>query len=202
MFVPTNYNKCTSYMDYRPKQHISRNTIYGNNNNNNDNSNNHKNCQGYSNRQTNSHVSNSSQGFNNNLGNLSNNTEQHQPNQQRLRASDWHSGMSPHRYEVCITPNSIKKCYGCNQEFAATYRCHSQNVIICHVDQRIQVITNDGSIFHGVDFARTAYYHCKLSHIAQKNPSFDSVVHLNYRLPLTNEQQYVLMTSGLTVKYD
>ena len=123
-----------------------------------------------------------------------------QPDRQGSQVNGWHSGMSPYRYEVCIMQNNIKKCYGCNHEFVDTYRCHPQNVIIRHVDKRIRGLTNDGSILYGADFAKT-YYHCKFSHISMKNPYFDRIVYLNPQLLLSAEQQCVLMSGNLTVKY-
>lgn len=101
---------------------------------------------------------------------------------------------------MCIMQNNIKKCYGCNQDFADKYRCHPQNVIVRHVDRRIRGLTNDGTIHYGTDFAKT-YYHCEFSHIAKKTPHFDGIVYLNPQLPLSPEQQCVVMAGNLMVKF-
>ena len=47
----------------------------------------------------------------------------------------WYSGWSPYQYEVCLLPNSAKKCYGCNQDFADKYRQEPHNVVIRHTDR-------------------------------------------------------------------
>lgn len=49
-----------------------------------------------------------------------------------LAAVQWHSGMSPHHYEIVFLPNNVKKCYGCGNEFADKYRAAPFNTIVKH----------------------------------------------------------------------
>ena len=77
----------------------------------------------------------------------------------------WHSGWSPYQYEVCLLPNSAKKCYGCNQDFADKYRQEPHNVVIRHTDRRIRGKDLDGNIQFNSDFTHT-YYHCNIGHVS------------------------------------
>ncbi|KAK3747909.1 hypothetical protein QZH41_010212 [Actinostola sp. cb2023] len=119
---------------------------------------------------------------------------------QQSGASLWHSGLSPYRYELSPMQNSINKCYGCNQDFAEKYRIHPYDIIVRHVDRRIRGLGADGTIQYGVDFANT-YYHCDINHIRKKKPYFDGMVYASSQLPLSPEQQFVIMTGGLTVRF-
>ena len=49
----------------------------------------------------------------------------------------WHSGMSPHDYELITLPTNVRKCYGCGNDFVDKYRNHPYNIIVKHVDRRV-----------------------------------------------------------------
>ncbi len=123
-------------------------------------------------------------------------TQLQQP--RRHESLQWHSGMSPYRYEVCIMQNNIQKCYGCNQLFEERHRCPPQNVIIRHFDRRIRGITKEGKITYATEFSNT-YYHCEFAHIARKNPIFDGIIYLSPQVLLSADQMCVLVSGNLTV---
>ena len=50
----------------------------------------------------------------------------------------WHSGLSPHPYEVVLLPANVTKCYGCGNEFTEKYKAPPHNVVIRHRDRRIR----------------------------------------------------------------
>ena len=52
-------------------------------------------------------------------------------------AESWHSGYSPHRYEVVTLPANVKKCYGCGAEFTDGHRSPPYNTVVKHVDRRL-----------------------------------------------------------------
>lgn len=112
----------------------------------------------------------------------------------------WHSGWSPYQYEVCLLPNSAKKCYGCNQDFADKYRQEPHNVVIRHTDRRIRGKDLDGKSQFNYDFTNT-YYHCHFDHISRKNPFFDGKVCCSAQLKLTPEQESVIINAGLYVEH-
>jgi hypothetical protein len=132
--------------------------------------------------------------------------QQQQQQQQQLpyqpvdSTTVWHSGLSPHPYQICLMQNNVKKCYGCNQDFAYKYRCPPHNIIVRHTDRRIRGLDNNGAIQYGADFTNT-YYHCDFSHIAKKNPYFDGTVYASSQLYLTPDQQSVIMAGKLKVKF-
>ena len=47
-------------------------------------------------------------------------------------ALQWHSGMSPHIYEVVILPSKVQKCYGCGNAFVDKNRSSPYNLVIKH----------------------------------------------------------------------
>ena len=132
--------------------------------------------------------------------------QQQQQQQQQLpyqpvdSTTVWHSGLSPHPYQICLMQNNVKKCYGCNQDFAYKYRCPPHNIIVRHTDRRTRGLDNNGAIQYGAEFTNT-YYHCDFSHIAKKNPYFDGTVYASSQLYLTPDQQSVIMAGKLKVKF-
>ena len=112
----------------------------------------------------------------------------------------WHSGLSPHPYQICLMQNNVKKCYGCNQDFTCKYRCPPHNIIVHHTDRRIRGIDNNGVLQYGADFTNT-YYHCEFSHIAKKNPYFDGTVYASSQMYLTPDQQSVIIAGNLKIKF-
>ena len=55
----------------------------------------------------------------------------------QTQQEQWHSGWSPHHYEICLLPSKVKKCYGCGNEFVEKYRKPPFNIIVKHMDRRV-----------------------------------------------------------------
>ena len=114
-------------------------------------------------------------------------------------AGTWHSGLSPHPYNLVALPKNVKKCYGCGAFFAEKYRQSPYNIVVKHVDRRLRgKDSNTGASVYNTDFTNT-YYHPKPSHIKRKNPLFNNRVLID---PLTenelNERQReILKKNGL-----
>ena len=88
----------------------------------------------------------------------------------------WHSGLSPHPYELIVLPNNVRVCYGCGSPFKAEERSSPNNVVIRHFDRRfIRRDESTGQPVFSVDFKNT-YYHLDVSHVRRKNPYFDDKV--------------------------
>lgn len=86
----------------------------------------------------------------------------------------WHSGMSPHAYELIALPTNVRKCYGCGNDFVDKYRNHPYNIIVKHIDRRVMRKDNlTGALIYSTDFSNT-YYHPSSEHIRRKNPLFIS----------------------------
>ena len=127
--------------------------------------------------------------------------QQHQlPYQPVDSTTVWHSGLSPHPCQFCLMPNNVKKCYGCNHDFANKYRYPPDKIIVRYTDRRIQGLDNNGAVQYGTDFTNT-YYHCDFSHIAKTNPYFDGTVYASLQLHLTADQQSVIMAGKLKVQF-
>ena len=94
----------------------------------------------------------------------------------------WHSGMSPHKYEVVTLKPSAKCCYGCGNSFADKYRSPPYNLVVKHVDRRVTG-KNDFTrqLIYSRDFSN-AYYHLAKSHIQRKNPTFSGIVYISMDL--------------------
>lgn len=114
----------------------------------------------------------------------------------------WHSGMSPHKYEVYVVTlkSSVKCCYGCGNSFAEKYRSPPYNLVVKHVDRRVTG-KNDftGQLIYSRDFSNT-YYHLAKSHIERKNPTFSGIVHIStdlYLSGLGEEQRAILQSCDL-----
>ena len=110
-----------------------------------------------------------------------------------LVTSGWHSGMSPHRYEVVLLAPAVKKCYGCGDPFAEEYRRSPFNVILKHFDRRVTGKNNAGDLTISNDFANT-YYHLSADHVKKKNPLFMGLVYISLSLhrTLDNAQRHQL----------
>lgn len=52
-------------------------------------------------------------------------------------AESWHSGHSPHRYELVALLGNVKKCYGCGVEFTDRHISPLYNIVVKHVDRRL-----------------------------------------------------------------
>jgi len=76
----------------------------------------------------------------------------------------WHSGLSPHPYELVILPNNVKVCYGCGSPFTPEYRYTPKNVVIRHKDRRFIRRGENSQPVYSVDFQNT-YYHLDVNHI-------------------------------------
>lgn len=88
----------------------------------------------------------------------------------------WHSGLSPHPYELIVLPNNVRVCYGCGPLLKAEERSSPNNVVIRHFDHRfIGRDESTGQPVFSVDFKNT-YYHLDVSHVRRKNPYFDGKV--------------------------
>lgn len=94
-------------------------------------------------------------------------------NQQSINlGNEWHSGKSPHPYEIVLLPSIVKKCYGCGSNFAEKYRSEPYNIIVKHVDRRvIKKCEQTGKLLYSYDFSNT-YYHLDSFHLRRKNPVF------------------------------
>ena len=88
----------------------------------------------------------------------------------------WHSGLSPHPYELIVLPNNVRVCYGCGSLLKAEERSSPNNVVIRHFDRKfIRRDESMGQPVFSVDFKNT-YYHLDVSHVRRKNPYFDGKV--------------------------
>lgn len=118
---------------------------------------------------------------------------------QQPLGESWHSGYSPHRYELVTLPPNVRKCYGCGQEFCEKYRQSPFNIVVKHVDRRlIRRDERTGQFQYSADFSNT-YYHMDRTHILRKNPLFNGKVYIsseNY-CALDAGQAYVISTCNL-----
>lgn len=103
---------------------------------------------------------------------------------------EWHSGMSPHQYEIMLLPNKVRKCYGCGSDFAEKYRKEPHNLIVRHVDRRVVKKSEEtGMLVYSNSFSNT-YYHLLKLHIMRKNPVFTGLAFISHELVSTlNERQ-------------
>jgi len=49
----------------------------------------------------------------------------------------WHSGMSPNKYEFALLESCVKKCYGCDVNFAEKHRRPPCNLVGKYLDRRV-----------------------------------------------------------------
>ena len=109
----------------------------------------------------------------------------------------WHSGMSPHKYEVVTLTPSAKCCYGCGNSFSDKYRSPPYNLVVKHVDRRVTG-KNDFTrqFIYSRDFLN-AYYHLAKSPIQRKNPTFSGTVYISMDLHLSRlgEEQCAILQS-------
>lgn len=106
---------------------------------------------------------------------LSQYSSQHSPvsaSQPEQFPLQWHSGMSPHKYEIVLLPSKVKKCYGCGSDFREKYRNPQFNLIVKHMDRRLlRRNEQTGQLIFNQDYSNT-YYHAVAPHIQHKNPVF------------------------------
>ena len=94
----------------------------------------------------------------------------------QLQSFQWHSGMSPHPYELVPLPAKAQKCYGCGTNFLNKYHSPPFNIVVRHMDRRvIRKNEQTGQLVHSSDYGNT-YYHPHPTHIRQKNPVFTGLV--------------------------
>ena len=118
---------------------------------------------------------------------------------QQPLGESWHSGYSPHRYELVTLPPNVRKCYGCGQEFCEKYRQSPFNIVFKHVDRRlIRRDERTGQFQYSADFSNT-YYHMDRTHILRKNPLFNGKVYISAEncCALDAGQAYVISTCNL-----
>ena len=95
-------------------------------------------------------------------------------------AEGWHSGYSPHRYELVTLPGNVKKRYGCGAEFTERHRNSPNNIVVKHVDRRlVRRDEHTGHFLYSADYSNT-YYHLDFAHIQQKNPFFNGQVFIAF----------------------
>ena len=107
----------------------------------------------------------------------------------------WHSGRSPHAYEIVLLQPNVKKCYGCEAEFVERFRHPPNNLIVKHLDKRVTGKSSDGQLVYRTDFSNT-YYHPSSLHIKRKNPTFNGIVLIDNALfnSLDLQQRQVMST--------
>ena len=95
-------------------------------------------------------------------------------------AESWHSGYSPHRYELVTLPGNVKKCYGCGAEFTDRHRSPLYNIVVKYVDRRlVRRDERTGNFLFSADYSNT-YYHLDFDHIQRKNPFFNGKVFISF----------------------
>lgn len=116
-------------------------------------------------------------------------------------AESWHSGYSPHRYEVVTLPGNVKKCYGCGAEFTERHRSPPYNIVVKHVDRRlVRRDERTGNFLFSADYSNT-YDHLDFAHIQRKNPFFNGKVFLSFNKlsSFDNSQCNILENCNLNV---
>ena len=113
----------------------------------------------------------------------------------------WHSGMSPHKYEIVLLPSKVKKCYGCGNDFIEKYRNPPFNLIVKHMDRRVMRRKEQtGQLIFNQDYSNT-YYHPVAAHIQRKNPVFTGLTFIAGELysALDRTQREVLDSFNLNI---
>ena len=116
-------------------------------------------------------------------------------------AGSWHSGLSPHKYELVMLPSNVRKCYGCGYEFTQRYRRPPHDIVVKHIDRRLmQRDEHTGQFQYSADFSNT-YYHLASAHICRKNPLFTGQAYIasGLYLSLTAEQRHVIDSCDVNV---
>ena len=103
--------------------------------------------------------------------------------------NQWHSGMSPHHYEIVMLPSNVQKCYGCGAIFSERSRSAPFNLCIKHVDKRVIGKNADGHLIYSRDYTNT-YYHPSMPHIKRKNPLFTGLVYIEADLYNSLDARY------------
>ena len=98
-------------------------------------------------------------------------------------AGNWHSGFSPHKYEIMELPEKVKKYYGCGSDFVEKHR-HSPH-------------ERTGQFQYSADYSNT-YYHFDVSHIRRKNPLYNGKVYIGFvkYQTMESEQRDVIRQSN------
>ena len=90
----------------------------------------------------------------------------------QAQGEGWHSGCSPHKYELVTLPSNVKKCYGCGQEFSDRLRQSPNNIVLKHIDCRlVRRDERTGNFLYSADYSNT-YYHLDRAHILRKKTLF------------------------------
>ena len=95
----------------------------------------------------------------------------------------------------------MKKCYGCGDNFAETFRQPPHNIVVKHVDRRqVRRVDNTGALVYSTDLTNT-YYHPSPVQIMRKNPVFDGREHIDFSTyySLDESQKEMLKEHGLIV---
>ena len=123
------------------------------------------------------------------------------PVQTHPLAGNWHSGFSPHKYEIMELPQKVKKCYGCGSDFVEKHRHSPHNIIVRHCDRRLmRRDERTGQFQYSADYSNT-YYHFDVSHIRRKNPLYDGKVYIDFvkYQTMESEQRDVIRQSNFEV---
>ena len=123
------------------------------------------------------------------------------PVQTHPLAGNWHSGFSPHKYEIMELPQKVKKCYGCGSDFVEKHRHSPHNIIVRHCDRRLMRRDGrTGQFQYSADYSNT-YYHFDVSHIRRKNPLYDGKVYIDFvkYQTMESEQRDVIRQSNFEV---
>ena len=72
--------------------------------------------------------------------------------------------------------------YVCGNNFTDKYDISPNNIIIKHVDRRIEGKTDIGNLLFNADFTAAYHHHLIKSHITIKNPSFTGNIHVKAEL--------------------
>ena len=107
-------------------------------------------------------------------------------------AGAWHSGLSPHSYNLVALSKNVKKCYGCGDNFF-------RKISSATAKHRGQTLRPSGGA-HSTDFANT-YDHPSPVPIMRKNPVFDGPVHIGLTTyhSLDEGRREMLKAFGLVV---
>ena len=95
-----------------------------------------------------------------------------QPEQLPLQ---YHSGMSPHKYEILLLPSKVKKCYCCGSGFIEKYRNLPFNLVVKHVDRRVMRRNEQtGQLIFNQDYSN-AFHHPVAAHTKRKTLGLPSL---------------------------
>ena len=123
------------------------------------------------------------------------------PVQTHPLAGNWHSGFSPHKYEIMELPQKVKKCYGYGSDFVEKHRHSPHNIIVRHCDRRLMRRDERTGQFQYSAGYRNTYYHFDVNHIRRKNPLCDGKVYIDFvkYQTMESEQRDVIRQSNFEV---